>query len=140
VTLLTDAARAVLTSGRPAHLSTVNADGSPQASLVWVGLDGDDIVSAHIPKHRKLVNIEREPRVVLTIETGATAPGGLEEYLMVWATGVVEVGGGADLLRRLAAVYAPGVDFPFLGPDTPPGYVLRMTPTKVGGNGPWAAH
>ena len=44
--VLSDEARAALLAGRLAHLVTVNADGSPQLSAVWVGLDGDDIVCA----------------------------------------------------------------------------------------------
>jgi hypothetical protein len=43
--VLTSLARDVITSGRLAHLVTVNADGSPQTSVVWVGLDGDEIAS-----------------------------------------------------------------------------------------------
>jgi len=46
--VLNDAVRQVLTSGHLAHLVTLNADGSPQVTLVWVGLDGDEIVCAHL--------------------------------------------------------------------------------------------
>ena len=45
---LPDSARAMIESGRLAHLVTLNRDGSPQVSCVWVGLDGDEIVSAHL--------------------------------------------------------------------------------------------
>jgi hypothetical protein len=45
MTVLNDAARTAITSGNIAHLVTLNADGSPQASAVWVGLDGEDIVT-----------------------------------------------------------------------------------------------
>ena len=40
---LPPSARTVLTSGRLAHLVTVNGDGSPQVTCIWVGLDGDTI-------------------------------------------------------------------------------------------------
>src|SRR5947209_1475784 len=45
-TVLNDNARKALTSGRDAHLVTLNPDGSPQTPLVWVGLDNDEIVCA----------------------------------------------------------------------------------------------
>jgi nitroimidazol reductase NimA-like FMN-containing flavoprotein (pyridoxamine 5'-phosphate oxidase superfamily) len=62
---LPDSARAVVTSGRLAHLVTINEDGSPQVSCVWVGLDGDELVSAHLsPSQRKLANVRRDPRDV----------------------------------------------------------------------------
>ena len=40
--------RDLVESGPLAHLSTINADGSPQVSVIWVGLDGDDLVSGHM--------------------------------------------------------------------------------------------
>ena len=46
--ILTEAARTALTAGRLAHLTTLNADGSPHVSAVWIGLDGDDIVIGHL--------------------------------------------------------------------------------------------
>ena len=47
MTPLPDSARAVLESPALAHLVTLNPDGSPQVSIVWVGLDGDQIVAGH---------------------------------------------------------------------------------------------
>ncbi|MGA3218324.1 MAG: hypothetical protein ABSE77_04465 [Acidimicrobiales bacterium] len=38
VTFLTDDVRQALTSGRLAHLATINPDGGPQVSVVWTGL------------------------------------------------------------------------------------------------------
>ena len=55
--VLNDAVRQALTSGHLAHLVTLNADGSPQVTLVWVGLDGDEIVCAHLGSWQKVKNI-----------------------------------------------------------------------------------
>jgi hypothetical protein len=54
MTSLPDSARAVLESPALAHLVTLNPDGSPQVSVVWVGLDGDEVVAGHLPEHRKV--------------------------------------------------------------------------------------
>ncbi len=70
MTTLPDSARAVLESAALAHLVTLNPDGSPQVTVVWVDLDGDQIVSGHLPDHRKLRNIRRDGRVALTLEAG----------------------------------------------------------------------
>ena len=53
--------RDLIESGPVAHLSTINADGSPQVSVIWIGLDGDDLVSGHMGRYAKLRNIERDP-------------------------------------------------------------------------------
>src|SRR5713226_8521400 len=66
---LPDSARAVLQSPALARLVTLNPDGSPQVTVVWVGLDGDEIVAAHLPEHRKVRNIRNDSRVALSVET-----------------------------------------------------------------------
>src|SRR4051794_41294202 len=69
-----DSARRILEGPGLAHLVTLEPDGRPQVSIVWVGLDGDEIVAAHLPDHRKLRNIRRDPRVALSIEAGTYNP------------------------------------------------------------------
>ena len=55
-------ARALLTSGALAHCVTLNVDGSPQVSAVWIGVedtaDGERIVMAHIPRNAKIRNLD----------------------------------------------------------------------------------
>ena len=137
MTVLNPSARALLESDALVHLVTLNADGSPQLSCVWVGLDGDDIVSGHMDPRQKLRNVQRDPRVVLSVESQHINQVGLREYLVVHGAGRVEEGGARDLLQRLAHVYlGPNIVFPPPQYDTP-GWVLRITPERVGGVGPW---
>jgi PPOX class probable F420-dependent enzyme len=138
MSVLPESARAVLESDALAHLVTVNPDGSPQVSIVWVGLDGDDIVSAHLREQQKLRNIRRDPRVALSVETSETNQLGLREYLVVYGHAAIEEGGAAKLLQRLAHTYlGPDVVFPPM-PDPPPGFRLRIAVDRVGGIGPWS--
>jgi PPOX class probable F420-dependent enzyme len=131
-------ARALIESSALAHLVTLNADGSPQVTCIWVGLDGDELVSGHLSeKQAKLRNVRRNPHVVLSIEGTAMLPPGLKEYLVVHGTARVEPGGAPELLQRLAHVYlGPDVKFPPMD-DPPDGFVLRITPERLGGIGPW---
>jgi PPOX class probable F420-dependent enzyme len=136
---LSDAARALIESGALAHLVTLNPDGSPQVTCIWVGLDGDEIVSGHLRgDQRKLENVRRNPRVALSIEGTEIEPPGLKQYLVLHGTARVTEGGAADLLQRLAHVYlGPEVVFPPMD-DPPPGHVLRIAVERVGGVGPWS--
>ena len=135
---LPDSARALLQSSQLAHLVTLNPDGSPQISIVWVGLDGDEIVLAHLGAGRKLSNLERDPRVALSIEGTGTSGPGLRQYLVVHGTARITDGGGPELLQELAQVYlGPGVKFP-PGDDPPAGRIVHITVDRVGGVGPWA--
>jgi predicted pyridoxine 5'-phosphate oxidase superfamily flavin-nucleotide-binding protein len=65
--ILNDKVRQALTAGNLAHLVTLNKDGSPQVSIVWAGLDGDEIVCAHLNLYKKLKNIQRDARVALSM-------------------------------------------------------------------------
>jgi len=135
-----DSARHLLEPDALAHLVTINPDGSPQVSCVWVGLDGDEIVSGHLRSdQRKLRNVARDPRVALSLEGTTIHPPGLKEYLVVHGTGRIAEGGAAELLQRLAHVYlGPDVRFPPMD-DPPPGQVLRISVERIGGVGPWVA-
>jgi PPOX class probable F420-dependent enzyme len=136
---LPDSARAIVESGRLAHLVTLNRDGSPQVSCVWVGLDGDEIVSGHLfDNQQKLRNVRRDPRVSLSIEGTEIQPPGLLQYLVVHGRARVTEGGAPELLQELAYRYlGPEVKFPAMA-DPPPGMVMRITVERVGGVGPWS--
>jgi PPOX class probable F420-dependent enzyme len=132
-------ARELLESDALVHLVTINRDGSPQVSCVWVGLDGDEIVSGHMLFRQKLRNVERDPRVVLSVEAQSHDGLGLREYLVVHGRVRITEGGAAELLQRLAHVYlGPEVTFPPSEYSGPGGYILHITPERVGGAGPWA--
>jgi len=139
VTVLPDSAREVLESDGLAHLVTLNPDGSPQVTCVWVGLEDDEIVCAHLGRFQKVKNIERDPRVALSVEAPGENAIGLKHYLVVHGKARITEGGAPELLQKLAGTYVgPGVKFPPM-PDPPPGVVTRITPERVGGMGPWAA-
>jgi PPOX class probable F420-dependent enzyme len=136
---LADSARAIVESGRLAHLVTLNRDGSQQISCVWVGLDDEEIVSGHLRDQQKLRNVRRDPRVSLSIEGKKLQPPGLMQYLVVHGRARITEGGAPELLQELAYRYlGPGTRFPPME-DPPPGYVLRIAVERVAGVGPWAA-
>ena len=137
--VLNQAARELITSGALAHLVTLDPDGRPQLSVVWVGIDGDELVSGHLDGgQRKLRNLRRDPRVAISFEAATTNPVGMRHYLVVHGTARITEGGAPELLHDLAQVYVgPGTVFPPM-PDPPPGFVSRITVERVTGSGPWA--
>ncbi len=136
---LNAAARDLIATGALAHLVTVNRSGSPQVSVIWVGLDGDELVSGHLdPTQLKMRNMARDPRVALSFESAVVNAIGLREYLVVHGRVRLTEGGAPELLSRLAQTYiGPGAVFPPF-PDPPPGLVAHIAITKIGGIGDWA--
>ena len=133
--ILNDTVRQALTSGHLAHLVTLNKDGSPQISIVWVGLDGDEIVCAHQNLYQKLKNIQSDARVALSMVTGGKT-NGMDNYLAINGRARVTEGGASELLNQLAQIYiAPGTTF---APDgSPQGFITHITAERIHGIGPW---
>jgi len=84
--LLSPEVREALQSGRLAHLVTQNADGTPQVSVVWVGIEDDEIVSGHLMEQQKLRNVRRNPQVVLSMQTEGRNDFGLDHHIIVHGT------------------------------------------------------
>jgi PPOX class probable F420-dependent enzyme len=135
---LLDSVRTLIASGPLAHLVTLNPDGSPQVTIVWIGIEDDEIVSAHLFRHRKVENILRDPRVALSLEAPGANAIGMRNYAVVYGQARITEGGAPELLQRLAYTYVgPGVTFPPT-PEPPPGYITRIRVERITGQGPWA--
>jgi PPOX class probable F420-dependent enzyme len=136
---LPDSAKELIRAGALGHLVTSNPDGQPQVTCVWVAVEGDELLTAHLnPRLRKLENVRRDPRVTVSFEGTRIQPPGLREYVVVHGRATIEEGGAAELLQELAHVHlGPDVRFPAMD-DPPPGVRMRITIDRVGGIGPWA--
>ena len=132
----------LLIGSTPATLVTVNRDGSPQVSVVWMVVqstaDGDDqLVTAHLHEHQKIRNIRRDPRVAATI-VSTDRSGPQTPNLSIKGMARVEEGGAPELLDEIATtIFGTGTGFP--PPGSPAGYLTHITIERVGGVGPWAS-
>jgi PPOX class probable F420-dependent enzyme len=64
---LSEATLRLLDGKNYAVLATINPDGSPQTSVMWVGRDGGDLLFSTIEGRRKYRNMLRDPRVSVTV-------------------------------------------------------------------------
>ena len=65
---LTPALKALFDAKNFAHVATLNEDGSPQVSPVWVAYDGEHVIFNTGKKRLKTKNMKRDPRVALTVQ------------------------------------------------------------------------
>jgi len=131
--------RSLIESGPLAHLTTINEDGSPQVTCIWIGLDGDDVVSGHMSHKRLVQNIERDSRVVLSFSAPKDPGAFLIPYAVLRSSATIEGPSEAawELLDRLAKTYmAPDATFPA---PRGPGYLARYKVERISGVGPWEA-
>lgn len=132
-------ARELLATGVLAHAVTLDPDGTPHVTLWWAGFDGDEIVLStfFMLEQRKLQNLRRDPRIVLSFEAHEHTGEGLHPYLVVQGRARITEGGALDVMDRLSEAYiGPGARYPMR--DVPDGIVIRVTVERIYGQGPWA--
>lgn len=122
---LPDAARALIDQPEFATVATVEPDGQPHLSVVWVGRDGDELLFSTLRGRRKTLNLERDPRATLLVFPKDDP----YRYLEVrGAVTLVDDPGGA-LIDAMSHKYTGG---PWTnGAPDDARVVVRLTPTKV---------
>src|ERR1700683_1203473 len=134
---LNDAARDLIGKGADAPLVTLNPDGSPQVSVVWVALrstpDGDELGTGNLGEHKKVRNVRRDPRVAVTIVNPGDVGKTLRSYISIDGTARIAEGGAPELLKGLSQELLDPNVFP--PKDAPPGFVTHIRIDKVGGVG-----
>jgi PPOX class probable F420-dependent enzyme len=125
---LSDAVLALVDGKNYATLATINADGSPQTSAMWIGRDGDDLVFSTLSGRLKDRNIQRDPRVSVTIMQRENP----ENYTEIRGTATITEEGGLQLHKDLSWKY----DGKEAGEDAPGALrvLVRVEPTKVTGH------
>jgi PPOX class probable F420-dependent enzyme len=126
---LTDAQKKFLTDKNFAHVATINKDGSPQVSPVWVDFDGTYVIVNSEKKRHKVRNLKRDPRVSLSIQDGANP----YSYLEIRGR-VVEItdSGAAAGIDKLAKKYIDQDKYPWNKPDDIR-IVIKIVPEHVTG-------
>ncbi|MFH8630341.1 PPOX class F420-dependent oxidoreductase [Streptomyces lydicus] len=113
-------------------VTTIQPDGSPQASPVWVKRDGDDLLISTTVGRRKERNIRRDPRVSVVVQPSDSP----YTYAEVRGTATLTTEGGPELIDELSRKYTgkPYAEFnPEAGKDAER-VVVRITPRKVIGS------
>lgn len=132
MTVFSDEVRKLLDDANPAVLATVNPDGSPQSSVVWVGRDGDDLLISTADGRRKVTNLRRDPRASLTVYD----PADPLVYAELRGTTTITPDEGRALAIRLAEEYeGPGAGQEYR--DLPPEVVrvvIRFAPDHIAGS------
>ena len=120
-----EATRNLLDGRNFATVATINPDGGPQTSVVWILREGDTVAFSTTAARRKALNLARDPRISLTVfETG-------NPYHSV------EIRGTAEIAEDTGRSLPTALSHKYLGEDPPPEpdevvrLIIRVTPDKV---------
>jgi PPOX class probable F420-dependent enzyme len=104
VAAIPDSVRELLATGPLAHVVTIDPDGTPHVTLSWAGVDGEEIVMASFNglDQKKVRNLRRDPRIVLSFAAKEHRGEGLHPYAVVQGRAHITEGGALDVMDRLA--------------------------------------
>lgn len=124
---LPDGVKALIDDKTFPTLVTVNPDGAPQASLMWVTRDGDDLLFSTKRGRQKDKNLAHDPRVSVLMPFANPLQGYAEVRGQV--IDITEEG-GRELIDDLYHKYVGDGEFLWDGPDSVR-LVVRVRPEKV---------
>ena len=127
---LPEPARELLRGKAWGHVITLNTSGTPQVTIVWVDEEDGDLVFNTNMARQKAVNLQRDPRVTVSVQNVAEP----QQYLLVRGKAELQTENAYDHINKLA--------HKFMGRDYPKneGEVrvkVRVKADRVSGSGPW---
>lgn len=125
MTTLPDQAKALLDTPEFATVATIEPDGQPHLSVIWLGRDGDDILFSTTRGRRKTDNLERDPRATVLVYPKDNP----YSYLEVRGTVTLEDDPDQAYIEVMSQKYL-GKAYPWRD-DSEQRVVVRVTPTKV---------
>jgi PPOX class probable F420-dependent enzyme len=105
--------RAALDGRAFAHLTTLDPDGFPQATAMWVMRDGDRIVFNTLRGRRKWRNMRADPRVAVSVSPH-DAP--YVNYSIQGKVVEMRTSDGKEVIDRLAHKYRGVAEYEWLRP------------------------
>ncbi|MBZ4019158.1 PPOX class F420-dependent oxidoreductase [Streptomyces purpurogeneiscleroticus] len=128
---LSEALKKVLDSQVLVTVATIQPDGSPQVSPVWVKRDGDDLLFSTTEERRKAANLRRDPRVTVVVQPAD------DPYIYAEIRGTAELStdGAQELLDELSVKYTgkPYAEFNTRAGRDGTRVVVRISPRKIVG-------
>jgi PPOX class probable F420-dependent enzyme len=125
---LNDTIRKIIDNHNFATLATVNADGSPQSSVVWITRDGDDLLISTVVGRLKDRNLRRDPRASVSVYDRDDP----YSYFEVRGKAKLTEEGGFKLINDLSLMYT-GKDYTGDEGTDHVRVIVRITPEKVSG-------
>jgi PPOX class probable F420-dependent enzyme len=124
---LPEAAQALFDATEFVTLATVQPDGQPQLSVVWVEREGDDLLMSTTTNRQKYRNLERDPRASVLLYPKDNP----YSYVEVRGNVTMTEEGGRELIDRLNLKYTNTPRYTMDDGTDNVRVIVRLSPTKV---------
>lgn len=125
---LPDLAKRLLDGKNFATIATLMADGAPQASVVWIDREGDNIVFNTAEGRVKPNNMRRDARVAVAVIDHENP---YQQAMIQGRVVAMEHEGADDHINKMAKKYMDVDEYPFRQPGEQR-VIVKIAPEKVG--------
>jgi PPOX class probable F420-dependent enzyme len=113
------------------HVVTFNAEGKPELTMVWMDIEGDELLFNTAEGRRKPGNIRRDPRVIVSVQDRKNP----QAYAVFHGRGQVTDGGADAHIDKLAKRFLGADKYPYRRPDEKR-LIVRIEVDRISGMGP----
>jgi PPOX class probable F420-dependent enzyme len=113
------------------HVITFDEGGKPQVTMVWVDVDGDEVVFNTAEGRLKPKNLQRDPRVIISVQDRNDP----QSYMVFHGKATVTEAGADPHIDKLAKRFLGADKYPFRRPGEKR-LIVRVKPDRIGGYGP----
>ena len=128
---LPQSVKKLLTDKAYGHVITSNGEGKPQVTMVWMDVDGDEVLFNTAEGRRKAQNLRRDPRIIVSVQSHSDP----QAYAVFHGKARLTETGADENIDKLAKRFM-GVDkYPFRQPGEKR-VLVRISVDRIGGFGP----
>ena len=128
---LSQSVKKILEDKAYGHVITFDESGKPQVTMVWVDVDGDDVVFNTAEGRLKPRNLRRDPRVIVSVQDRNDP----QSYMVFHGKATVTEAGADAHIDKLAKRFLGANKYPFRQPGEKR-LIVRVKPDRIGGYGP----
>jgi PPOX class probable F420-dependent enzyme len=113
------------------HVITFDESGKPQVTMVWIDVDGDEVLFNTAEGRLKPKNLRRDPRVIVSVQDRNDP----QSYVVFHGKATVTEAGADPHIDKLAKRFLGADKYPFRRPGEKR-LIVRVKPDRLGGYGP----
>jgi PPOX class probable F420-dependent enzyme len=113
------------------HVVTLNSDGKPQVTMVWMDVDGDEVLFNTADGRKKPQNLRQDPRIIVSVQSRSDP----QAYAVFHGKARVTEAGADEHIDKLAKRFLGADKYPFRQPGEKR-LLVRISVDRIGGFGP----